>query len=143
MRASSTSSAGLLLATMRGVSAGLHFQPRQLPGLPTAPDWDAITPSRELLYTECFDGLMKCARLLVPMDWSKHNTSCSGIWDDEDTVAIAITPLPAAVPRSDPTFGGTVLWNPGGPGGAAVNMGPFMADQTRWVVDGEKHFVKS
>lgn len=83
---------------------------------------------------------MKCARLLVPMDWSKHNTSCSGIWDDEDTVAIAITLLPAAVPRSDPTFGGTVLWNPGGPGGAAVNMGPFMADQTRWVVDGEKHF---
>ncbi|UKZ76729.1 hypothetical protein TrVFT333_004438 [Trichoderma virens FT-333] len=75
-------------------------------------DWGSIVPSKQLEYHNCYDGF-KCARLLVPLDWLNL--------EDERTVAIAIVKLPAAVPDDDPTFGGTVIFNPGGPGVSGVN----------------------
>ncbi|KAI0010146.1 TAP-like protein-domain-containing protein [Xylariaceae sp. FL0662B] len=80
-------------------------------------DWDTIKPSRELEYHACYDnGTFQCARLLVPLDW--HDDAGT----NPHTVALAIAKLPAAVPDADPTFGGTVFTNPGGPGGSGVTF---------------------
>ena len=60
-------------------------------------DWNAITPSKELKYHECY-GPFECARLEVPLDWSNLS--------NPNTVAIAITKLPAVVDVTDKSFGG-------------------------------------
>lgn len=67
-------------------------------------DWSSIIPSRALVYSKCYDRL-ECARLLVPLDWQDS--------ENNQTVAIAIIKLPAAVSDSDPRFGGTIITNPG------------------------------
>lgn len=74
-------------------------------------DWSSIDPSRDLEYHDCYHGF-KCARLTVPLDW--RNAS------DGRTVAIAMVKLPAVVADDDPTFGGSIFLNPGGPGGSGV-----------------------
>ncbi|KAK1238387.1 hypothetical protein MKX07_006533 [Trichoderma sp. CBMAI-0711] len=77
------------------------------------PDWSSILPSQQLDYHDCYDGKFKCARLLVPLDWKTAG--------DNRTIAVAMVKLPAAVPDDDPTFGGSVFVNPGGPGASGVN----------------------
>ncbi|KAJ6006149.1 hypothetical protein N7451_004093 [Penicillium sp. IBT 35674x] len=47
------------------------------------------------------------------MDW--NNTS-------DSQVAVALIRLPAKVDVSDPRYGGSILVNPGGPGGSGVNL---------------------
>lgn len=74
-------------------------------------DWSSITPSAKLAFTPCFDDF-QCARLLLPLDW--HNET------RPDTVTVAIIKLPANVSQDDPTFGGPIFTNPGGPGGSGV-----------------------
>ncbi|KXH53627.1 hypothetical protein CSIM01_07665 [Colletotrichum simmondsii] len=76
-------------------------------------DWDTITPARKLEYHPCYKDY-QCARLSVPLDWLDET--------NEHTVALAIIKLPATVPDDDPSFGGTVFTNPGGPGGSGVSM---------------------
>ncbi|KAL7907254.1 TAP-like domain-containing protein [Trichoderma velutinum] len=75
-------------------------------------DWYAIVPSEQLKYQNCYDGF-KCARLVVPLDWKNP--------EDNHTVAIAMIKLPAVVPENDAAFGGTIIFNPGGPGVSGVN----------------------
>lgn len=105
-------------------------------------DWSTIEPSRDLVYSPCFDDQFKCARLLVPLDWSKHNSTCGGGHGNgsDYSVAIAIATMPAAVPDTDPSFGGTVLYNPGGPGGAVTSMPPAFGPMVQAKVDGDKRF---
>lgn len=69
-------------------------------------DWDTIAPSSDLKYHKCYGGY-QCARLLLPLDWLNETNS--------KTVAIAITKLPAVVDDDDPSFGGTIFTQPGGP----------------------------
>ncbi|KAJ6782815.1 hypothetical protein PWT90_07476 [Aphanocladium album] len=71
-------------------------------------DWDTITPSTDLEYHPCY-GEYQCARLILPLDWQNASRNPA-------TVIIAVSKLPAAVPDSDPSFGGTVFTQPGGPG---------------------------
>lgn len=79
---------------------------------PTAAfDWTKVKPSDKLQYTKCYDGL-KCAKLSVPLDWQNE--------DDPARAVIAIIAQPATVPEDDPTFGGTVIVNPGGPSESGV-----------------------
>jgi pimeloyl-ACP methyl ester carboxylesterase len=75
--------------------------------------WQDVEPTKDLRYRPCYDGL-ECARLKVPLDWQNLNNT--------GTVAIAIVKLPASVPQDDPMFGGTILTNPGGPGGSGVSF---------------------
>ncbi|PTB68357.1 hypothetical protein BBK36DRAFT_1195736 [Trichoderma citrinoviride] len=86
--------------------------PISSPPSPQEFDWASVVPSHQLDFHDCY-GSLKCARLLVPLDWKSAG--------DNRTIPIAMVKLPAAVPNDDPTFGGSVFVNPGGPGASGVN----------------------
>ncbi|KAH6605586.1 hypothetical protein Trco_004739 [Trichoderma cornu-damae] len=97
-------------------------------------DWASVTPSRDLEYHGCYDGF-KCARLAVPLDW--RNAS------DGRTAAIAMIKYPAAVPDDDPTFGGSIFINPGGPGGSGIDYAVGKAATTQKILvdkPGVRHY---
>ncbi|KAJ4859407.1 TAP-like protein domain-containing protein [Trichoderma breve] len=75
-------------------------------------DWASISPSKDLIYHDCFDGF-KCARLIAPLDYKNDS--------DLRTVAIAMIKLPAVVSDDDRAFAGSVT-NLGGPGGAGFGF---------------------
>ena len=75
-------------------------------------NWSQIDPSPHLKWYSCHESF-ECARLQVPLDWTDLSNN--------NTVAIAITRLPATVSRDDPSFGKSILLNPGGPGGSGVD----------------------
>ncbi|KHN99715.1 Peptidase S33 tripeptidyl aminopeptidase-lik [Metarhizium album ARSEF 1941] len=97
-------------------------------------DWDSISPSTDLRYHDCYTSGFKCARLELPLSW-KNST-------DPRTVPVAIVKLAAKVPDDDPTFGGTIFTNPGGPGGSGVDLVVTRGHYLRDYVDspGRKHF---
>lgn len=101
-------------------------------------DWDTITPSWDLQYTTCYDGDFECARLLLPLDWLEEDPTRQ----KSQSVAVAIIRLPAVVPPHDPTYGGPVLINPGGPGDSGVLDVLYNGDFIRGMMDteGERHF---
>lgn len=78
--------------------------------------WGTIQPSTCLNFTSCYD-MFQCARLSVPMNWQSGNGDNS---TGGTRVDIAVIRLPATVPEGDPTFGGTIVFNPGGPGGSGI-----------------------
>ncbi|KAK9776524.1 putative TAP-like protein-domain-containing protein [Seiridium cardinale] len=94
-------------------------------------DWEAITPSYNLTYTPCY-GELQCARLIVPLDWQDET--------NPHTVALAITKLPAKVPEDDPTFGGTIFTNPGGPGGSGVDLILSQGHNLQNISGGSKNY---
>ncbi|KAK1485506.1 hypothetical protein CTAM01_12456 [Colletotrichum tamarilloi] len=100
------------LAAVTGL-AGFTAAKKPDPPKITDFDWDTITPARKLEYHPCYKDY-QCARLSVPLDWLDET--------NEHTVSLAIIKLPATVPDDDPSFGGTVFTNPGGPGGSGVSM---------------------
>lgn len=93
-------------------------------------DWTSINPSQNLEYHECYEKY-KCARLKVPLDWNQPNP-----YNTSDWAALAIVALPAPVPEDDPSFGGTVLVNPGGPGGSGTLMALLQGEYLQTVVGG-------
>ncbi|KAL2200158.1 TAP-like protein-domain-containing protein [Corynascus similis CBS 632.67] len=97
-------------------------------------DWDSITPSPDLEYHPCYDNTYQCARLEVPLDWSNPNKSARA--------AIAIVRLPAAVPVTDPAYGGPVLYNPGGPAGPGTEIMRMAGHWLRDLFDvpGKRHY---
>ncbi|EGX97180.1 proteinase, putative [Cordyceps militaris CM01] len=104
-------------ALVAGVAAAALAQggrdpPRNDDAVPSF-DWDKVPPSTVLSYRPCYDGY-ECARLTVPMDWRAADR-------DPRVVVLAVIRLPATVPASDRSFGGTVITNPGGPGGSGVD----------------------
>lgn len=94
-------------------------------------DWGSITPSPKLIYHDCYEGL-QCARLEVPLDWSNLS--------NPNKVAIAVARLPAKVDDNDPSFGGTIVLNPGGPGGSGINLIHEAGLWLQEIVDEEKHY---
>ncbi|KAF6819883.1 hypothetical protein CPLU01_12895 [Colletotrichum plurivorum] len=88
---------------------------------PTTFSWIDTKPTKDLQYHDCGGGF-QCARLEVPLDWSDPSKNA--------TAAIAIVKLPATVPDDDPTFGGSILLNPGGPSGSG----------TQWVYTSGRAF---
>ena len=94
-------------------------------------DWESITPSPDLIYHDCYPGY-QCARLQVPLDWLDPTNS--------HTAAIALVKRPASVHPTDPTYGGPILLNPGGPGGSGVVFALSWAEHLQEIVDGSKHY---
>lgn len=94
-------------------------------------DWDSITPSPNLVYHDCYPGY-QCARLEVPLDWLNAS--------NPHTAAIALVKRPASVPPTDPTYGGPILINPGGPGGSGVVFALSWSEFLQGTVDGSKHY---
>ncbi|CAK1360868.1 unnamed protein product [Cercospora beticola] len=80
-------------------------------------DWSSLNSSTELVYEPCYGDKFQCARLTVPLDWRNES--------NPNNVSLPIIRLPARVPTSDPNHGGTIITNPGGPGGPG----------TLWVLD--------
>ncbi|KAI1806954.1 TAP-like protein-domain-containing protein [Daldinia bambusicola] len=96
-------------------------------------DWTSIKPSASLQYTKCY-GDLKCAKLAVPMDWLSDSTQ------NTTEVSIAIVALPATVSENDPSFGGTIIINPGGPGGSGVDFLLEIGELIQGIADGNKHY---
>jgi pimeloyl-ACP methyl ester carboxylesterase len=94
-------------------------------------NWSSIEPSQDLLYHDCYDDL-KCARLSVPLDWTNASNG--------NEVAIAVVKLPAKVPVTDSTFAGSIILNPGGPGGSGTDDLQYKGRTIQNIVDGDKHF---
>ena len=86
-----------------------------------------IKPSRELVYTPCFDGF-NCTRLEVPMDWNR--TDPNG-----HRVNLAIAKLPAKVPVTDPRYGGLLWLQTGGPGSSGINFVLTHGKTVQMIVD--------
>ncbi|KAI1760722.1 TAP-like protein-domain-containing protein [Hypoxylon sp. FL1150] len=96
-------------------------------------DWSSIQPSTSLNYTTCYEGL-KCAKLSVPLDWLNPSNSTAA------RVSLAIVALPATVPETDPSFGGTIIVNPGGPGGSGVDFLVEDGALLQGIADGAKRY---
>ncbi|KAF3344032.1 hypothetical protein VD0002_g9687 [Verticillium dahliae] len=124
----------VFLSTVAGISSAF-LQKRQFSD--DSFDWATVKPSRSLQYHDCYDGF-KCARLKVPLDWTTANSSkcaSSSRW-----AAIGIVTLPASVPETDPSFGGTILINPGGPGGGGTEMVLDIGLYMQAILDGDRHY---
>lgn len=94
-------------------------------------DWESITPGHNLSYTPCYDEL-QCARLIVPLDWQDES--------NPQTVVLAIAKLPAKVPENDPSFGGTIFTNPGGPSGSGIAHVLHLGHSLQDMSGGNKHY---
>ncbi|SPN96657.1 uncharacterized protein DNG_00178 [Cephalotrichum gorgonifer] len=123
-----------MLPRWSGLTAGLLLTSGALATTSTAEyfDWDSVDPTPELRYHDCYDG-HQCARLQVPLDWLNPESN-------NNTVAIAIVKRPAIVPDSDPTFGGSVLVNPGGPGGSGTGMVLGWGERFQKILAGKKNY---
>jgi pimeloyl-ACP methyl ester carboxylesterase len=99
--------------------------------VPSSFDWNSISPSSKLVYHACYERL-ECARLEVPLDWSNLSNS--------NQVVLAIARLPAKVDMNDATFGGTIVLNPGGPGGSGITLIHDVGTWLQEIVDDRKHY---
>ncbi|KZW01542.1 alpha/beta-hydrolase [Exidia glandulosa HHB12029] len=81
---------------------------RQMPD-PASFDWYALKPSDNITWTPCF-GDQQCARLNLPLDYSKPAGT-------GPKTQIALQMIPAT---DKANYQGTILINPGGPGGAGT-----------------------
>ncbi|KEY64736.1 hypothetical protein S7711_05390 [Stachybotrys chartarum IBT 7711] len=109
--------------------------------VPLSGNWSSILPSPDIHWHPCYNDTLQCTRLLLPLDWPAHeNTTTSPplpppLSEQDATVAIAIIKLPAAVPRTHPTYAGPIFTNPGGPGGSGVDFLLRLGRYLQRVVD--------
>ncbi|EME47665.1 hypothetical protein DOTSEDRAFT_166897 [Dothistroma septosporum NZE10] len=94
-------------------------------------DWTNITAGGQLTYRPCY-GDFECSRLMVPLDWNNASSS--------NNISLALIRLPAKVPESDPNHGGTIITNPGGPGGSGVQQALQLAKKLQKLLDGPKYY---
>jgi hypothetical protein len=94
-------------------------------------DWKGLSPSKNLSYVDCYDAF-QCARLSVPLDW--QNLS------NPNFIDLAVIRLPATVPPSHPDHGGSIIINPGGPGGSGVLYALTVAKKMQKFLDAPQHY---
>ncbi|KAK5726866.1 hypothetical protein LTR15_002756 [Elasticomyces elasticus] len=108
------------------------------PKLDSANIWDTLPTNPKLEYIPCFEDSthapFECARLELPMDYWNGTTDAA--------ISLAVIRSPAVVPVTDPSYGGAILLNPGGPGGSGVGLLLGSAKSVRETVDvvGKKHY---
>ncbi|KEF61897.1 uncharacterized protein A1O9_03469 [Exophiala aquamarina CBS 119918] len=101
--------------------------------VPVTPfDWGKLESSPKLDFQKCYDGSFDCAKLVVPLDWNDRS--------NPNNISVAIIRLPAVVDRSDESYGGAILVNPGGPGGSGTDILISSGKSLQGLVDSEKHF---
>ncbi|KAI8232817.1 putative hydrolase [Colletotrichum sp. SAR 10_86] len=107
---------GLILYFSFPSFISLGDRPPSLPSSPLADpefDWLQIVPQEQFIYHPCFGGY-QCARLSVPINWNDTANPARA--------AIAVIKVPAKVPVTDPSYGGAIVLNPGGPGNSGVGQ---------------------
>lgn len=72
---------------------------------------------------------LECARLKLPLDYWNGTKSSANF-------SIAVVRVPAQVPVSDPRYGGSILVNPGGPGGSGTMLAAGGGRGLQAIVDG-------
>lgn len=95
-------------------------------------DWSILTSDTELIYQPCYDSKFECARLTVPLDWLDS--------ENPNNVSLPIIRLPATVPVSDPTHAGTIVVNPGGPGGPGTLWALKNAEKLQSQLEGPRSY---
>ncbi|USW53312.1 Putative peptidase S33 tripeptidyl aminopeptidase-like, alpha/Beta hydrolase [Septoria linicola] len=95
-------------------------------------DWSTLTSSTELVYQSCYGDKFHCARLTVPLDWRNES--------NPNNVSLPIIRLPAKVPISDPNHAGTIIVNPGGPGGSGTLWALKNAEKLQAQLEGPKSY---
>ncbi|KAF2161492.1 hypothetical protein M409DRAFT_69822 [Zasmidium cellare ATCC 36951] len=94
-------------------------------------DWTTISSANDLNYEKCYEKF-DCSRLTVPLDWNNSSSP--------HNISLAIVRLPAKVPESHPDHGGTIITNPGGPGGSGVQQALQISQRLQNLLDGPKHY---
>ncbi|KAK5709053.1 hypothetical protein LTR17_020116 [Elasticomyces elasticus] len=94
-------------------------------------DWHNLATADNLNFSPCYDEF-ECARLSLPLDW--HNAS------SPHNISLAVIMLRAVVPQSHPSHGGSVIVNPGGPGGSGVLYALSAARKLQTLLDGPQHY---
>ncbi|CAA7262007.1 unnamed protein product [Cyclocybe aegerita] len=74
--------------------------------------WEGVLPQKNLVWQDCYSGL-QCARFIVPLDYSEPQGR---------EAVIALVRKPALVAAESDSYRGSVLFNPGGPGGSGVDF---------------------
>ncbi|KIP03936.1 hypothetical protein PHLGIDRAFT_110275 [Phlebiopsis gigantea 11061_1 CR5-6] len=74
-------------------------------------DWAKVEPSKNISWTTCHTD-QKCARLTLPLDYLSKDPN-------GPTTQIALRMIPA---KDRQNYRGTILINPGGPGGSGTNL---------------------
>ncbi|KAJ8130303.1 hypothetical protein O1611_g3325 [Lasiodiplodia mahajangana] len=105
-------------------------------------EWEDITPSEKLRWQPCF-GIygphLQCARLTVPMDYSRPLNESA----DHPKVHLALAMLPGEGRSQDPsTYAeAPLLINPGGPGGSGAFFALSRAASLLQVAVGAQHDI--
>lgn len=94
-------------------------------------NWEAITPTTDIEYHDCYKGF-QCARIELPLDWKNAA--------DNRTISLAIIKLPATVHDDDPSFGGPIFSNPGGPGESGIDFMLHDGKRIQSIVDSHRHY---
>jgi pimeloyl-ACP methyl ester carboxylesterase len=109
----------------------------------TSFNWTAITPTPDLQYHPCY-GSFQCARLQLPLDYSKAGPPGKPYLTNntQQHAAIAIVTLPATVGPTDPSYAGPVLINPGGPSGSGTGLARAAGTTLQALIDvpGQRHY---
>ncbi|KAI0702271.1 Alpha/Beta hydrolase protein [Cytidiella melzeri] len=94
-----------------------------------------------ITWTPCYVE-KECARLMLPLDYLREESLGNSREESSGPyTGIAMLRVPAKVPQEDPTYGGPILFNPGGPGGSGVALINTHGDQFQHIVGEEYDIV--
>ena len=68
-----------------------------------------VAAQKHFEWHSCYGGKFQCARLQVPMDWTNTSEEARA----GKTVELAVIKVEATVPVTDPSYGGSIVLNPG------------------------------
>lgn len=91
--------------------------------------WGEVPSSSvdSLTWVSCYGG-KQCARLMVPLDYSKPDGPQAGI---------ALVKVPSKFAVNDENYKGPILFNPGGPGASGVSLIAALGDSFQKLIGDE------